>query len=114
LDAAEELCARRGLGAAALEDIADAAGYTRGAIYAHFGSKEDLFLAVIERQRQRFLDGFADIISSFERLTDLNLDELSMRWRELMRVDAEQPAAGGFEITLFSPRNPTDHEHGDP
>ena len=62
LDAAEKAFAERGLGGAALEDIADAAGYTRGAIYAHFGSKEELFLAVIERQRQRFLDGFADVL----------------------------------------------------
>jgi AcrR family transcriptional regulator len=110
LDAAEELFARRGLGAAALEDIADAAGYTRGAIYAHFGSKEELFLAVIERQRQRFLDGFADVISSFERLSDLNLDELSMRWRELMSGDAELAAALGYEMTLFLVRNPKARE----
>ena len=110
LDAAEELFARRGLGAAALEDIADAAGYTRGAIYAHFGSKEELFLAVIERQRQRFLDGFADVISSFERLTDLNVDELSVRWRELMSGDAEFAAALGYEMTLFLVRNPEARE----
>jgi AcrR family transcriptional regulator len=58
LDAAEELFARKGLLGAALDEIADAAGYTRGAIYSHFGAKEELFLAVIERQRQRFLDGF--------------------------------------------------------
>jgi AcrR family transcriptional regulator len=106
LDAAEELFARKGLAGATLEDIADAAGYTRGAIYAHFGSKEELFLAVIERQRQRFLDGFADVISSFESLTDLNLDELSMRWRDLMSGDAEQAAALGYEMTLFLMRNP--------
>ncbi|PQP46506.1 TetR family transcriptional regulator, partial [Mycolicibacterium austroafricanum] len=44
LDAAEEVVARLGFGAAALEVIADAAGYTRGAIYSHFGTKEELFL----------------------------------------------------------------------
>lgn len=106
LDAAEKLFAGRGLEGAALEEIADAAGYTRGAIYAHFGSKEELFLAVIERQRQRFLDGFADVISSFGNLADLNLDELSERWRELMSGDAEQAAALGYEFTLFLVRHP--------
>lgn len=110
LDAAERAFARKGLGGAALEDIADTAGYTRGAIYAHFGSKEELFLAVIERQRQRFLDGFADVISSFERLGDLDLDELSRRWRELMSGDAEQSAALGYEFTLFLVRNPDARE----
>lgn len=106
LDAAEKLFAGRGLEGAALEEIADAAGYTRGAIYAHFGSKEELFLAVIERQRQRFLDGFADVISSFENLADLNLDELSLRWRDLMSGDSEQAAALGYEFTLFLVRHP--------
>ena len=31
-------------------------------------AKDELFLAVIHRHRQRFLDGFSDIIQSFERL----------------------------------------------
>src|SRR5699024_4799544 len=82
LDAAEEIFARKGLTGAALEDIADAAGYTRGAIYSHFGAKEELFLAVVDRQRQRFLDGFTEIIQSFRRLGDLDVDELADRWRE--------------------------------
>src|SRR6476620_4132787 len=83
LDAAEEVFARKGLTGAALEDIADVAGYTRGAIYSHFGAKEELFLAVVDRQRQRFLDGFAETIQSFGGLSDLNIDELAQRWREV-------------------------------
>jgi len=110
LDAAEKAFAERGPGGAALEDIADSAGYTRGAIYAHFGGKEELFLAVIERQRRRFLDGFADVISSFRQLSDLNLDELSLRWRELMSGDAERAAALGYEMTLYLVRNPDARE----
>jgi AcrR family transcriptional regulator len=110
LDAAEELFARKGFSGAALEDIADAAGYTRGAIYAHFGSKEELFLAVIERQRQRFLDGFADVILSSHRLDELNIDELANRWRDLMSKTGADQAALGHEFTLFLLRNPEARE----
>jgi AcrR family transcriptional regulator len=106
LDAAEEVFARKGFNGAALEDIADVAGYTRGAIYAHFGSKEELFLAVIERQRQRFLDGFADVILSSHRLDELNIDELANRWRDLMSKTGADQAALGHEFTLFLLRNP--------
>lgn len=106
LDAAEELFARKGFGGASLEDIADAAGYTRGAIYGQFGSKEELFLAVIERHRERFLEGFTEVISSFHQLSDLDLDELAVRWRELSRADAEQAATLEYEFTLFLLRNP--------
>lgn len=106
LDAAEELVARKGLGSASLVDIADAAGYTRGAIYSQFGSKEELLLAVIERHRQRFLDGFADLMSSLQRFDDLDLDELATRWRELSRSDAQRAAILEYEFTLFLLRNP--------
>jgi AcrR family transcriptional regulator len=40
--------ARHGFEAASIEDIAAEAGYTRGAFYAHFQSKEDLFFAMLE------------------------------------------------------------------
>ena len=108
LDAAEEAFARKGLTGAALEDIADAAGYTRGAIYSHFGAKEELFLAVIDRQRQRFLDVFTEIIRSFRRLSDLDVDELANRWREA--GSDPHRAALNYELTLFLLRNPDARE----
>ena len=47
--AAERVFARDGFEAARLEDIAGLAGYTRGAFYANFESKEDIFFALLER-----------------------------------------------------------------
>src|SRR5580704_805430 len=46
LAAAETIFARDGFEAARLEDIAAEAGYTRGAFYANFKSKEDIFFAL--------------------------------------------------------------------
>jgi AcrR family transcriptional regulator len=109
LDAAEELFAQKGFGSATLEDIADAAGYTRGAIYAHFGAKEELFLAVTERHRQRFLDAFAAVISSYHELSELVLDDIATRWREMSSMSTDQ-AALGYELTLFLLRNPQSRE----
>jgi AcrR family transcriptional regulator len=48
LAAAERSFARDGFEAARLEDIAGLAGYTRGAFYANFHSKEDIFFALLE------------------------------------------------------------------
>jgi AcrR family transcriptional regulator len=110
LDAAEEVFARRGFDGAALEDIADVAGYTRGAIYSHFGSKAELFLAVVERQRQQFLDGFADVIAAFHRLDDLDTDELADRWSQLITQEGPDRAVLGYEFTLFLLRNPEARE----
>lgn len=47
LQAARLVFARDGFEAAHLQDIAEAAGKTRGALYDHFEDKEDLFFALI-------------------------------------------------------------------
>ena len=49
LDAAEQLFQLRGVSHTSLNDIAVAAGTTRGAIYWHFKDKADLFNAMMER-----------------------------------------------------------------
>ena len=48
LAAAKRIFAQNGFEAARLEDIAAGAGYTRGAFYANFESKEDIFFALLE------------------------------------------------------------------
>ena len=49
LDAAEQLFQSRGVSHTSLNDIATAAGTTRGAIYWHFKDKAELFNAMMER-----------------------------------------------------------------
>jgi AcrR family transcriptional regulator len=48
LAAAARVFAERGYEAASVTDLAKAAGYTKGALYAHFASKEALFLELID------------------------------------------------------------------
>jgi AcrR family transcriptional regulator len=48
LRAAERAFARVGYEAAQVDEIADAAGFSKGALYAHFKSKEALFLALYQ------------------------------------------------------------------
>lgn len=49
LKAALTVFSQQGYSAARLEDIAQAAGVTRGAIYHHFGSKAELFSSLVEQ-----------------------------------------------------------------
>jgi AcrR family transcriptional regulator len=51
LSEAERLFRERGYAATSLEQIAEAAEVTKGAIYGHFASKEDLMLSAIEASR---------------------------------------------------------------
>lgn len=48
LRAAAQVYARRGFAAATLDEVAAEAGFTKGAVYGHFGSKEKLLLALLE------------------------------------------------------------------
>ncbi|HZQ51403.1 MAG TPA: helix-turn-helix domain-containing protein [Bryobacteraceae bacterium] len=50
LQAAQRIFARDGFEAARIEDIAAEAGHSRGAFYANFHTKQDLFLALLEQQ----------------------------------------------------------------
>jgi AcrR family transcriptional regulator len=49
ISAGRTLFGERGFAATSIEDLASAAGVTRGALYHHFESKEDLFAAVFEQ-----------------------------------------------------------------
>lgn len=49
IEAAREVFSKQGFHAASLDQIAEAAGYTKGAIYAHFSNKEDLYLALLDK-----------------------------------------------------------------
>jgi AcrR family transcriptional regulator len=53
LDAAMRLIAQRGSRAVTLAEVGRAAGYSRGIVHAHFGSREQLLAAVV-REAQRF------------------------------------------------------------
>jgi len=61
LDAAAVVFTRRGFQGASLDEIAETAGYTRGAIYKHFSDKEDLLHEVCVRLNERTFAEFDEV-----------------------------------------------------
>ena len=53
LEAAAGVVAERGLAGASLDQVAAAAGFTKGAVYSNFASKDELFLALLEEHSAR-------------------------------------------------------------
>jgi len=53
LDAGYAVFLRDGFHGASLDRVAAEAGFTKGAVYAHFTAKADLFLAILERRVDR-------------------------------------------------------------
>ena len=105
LDAAEEVFAARGFEGASLEEIAETAGYTRGAIYKQFGGKEELFFAANTRSNERFLQAFLEVIDPSTPLEHLDLASIAKRWHDMLTRDPRQYALG-VEFNLYVLRNP--------
>ncbi|RDW15168.1 TetR/AcrR family transcriptional regulator [Oceanobacillus arenosus] len=62
LDSAAEIFAQLGFHGASVDKIAEFAGYSKGAVYANFNSKEELFLALLEQKMKRDLDTIHQIM----------------------------------------------------
>lgn len=92
LDAAAELFAERGIEASSIDAIANRAGRTSGAVYAHFGGKDGLLFALLET----WVDDASAVINA-ELLAATTLDErLAALWRNV----SDPPSGGGRWIAL--------------
>jgi AcrR family transcriptional regulator len=88
LDAAAEVFAARGLRQASVEEVAERAGYSKGAVYWHFDSKEDLFLALLEERIDRPTREMIALLESAPPEQDMG-PEASRRFVELMRTERD-------------------------
>lgn len=103
--AATEVIARRGFEGAALEEIADTAGFTRGAIYKNFADKEDLFLAVIDRSNEQVIEAFRSIAPDTATPEAWDISRMAELWRASVG-EFEDLFAIGKEYELYVLRNP--------
>lgn len=92
LDAARGLFARQGFDGTSVEQIAEAAGYTRGAFYSNFEDKQTLLIALIERcfdddlaDLARLRGGLAEVSVGFQQAADL--EEAHHRESHLLKME---------------------------
>jgi AcrR family transcriptional regulator len=64
LDAAAIVFARNGFHGATLDEVSATAGFTKGAVYSNFKSKDDLFLALLEERTERQLAVVSDVLEA--------------------------------------------------
>jgi AcrR family transcriptional regulator len=62
LDAAEQVFAEKGLGAAPVRDIAGRVGLNPASLYNHFAGKEELYEAVLERGLTPVLEMLSELL----------------------------------------------------
>lgn len=105
IDAAADVFSRDGYHGASLQDIAEAAGFTRGAVYSNFSGKEDLFFAVVERSNAELLAAYAAMLEESSARGVVDLERIAEMWTEThqLSVDAVRLM---LEFRLFALRNP--------
>jgi len=101
LAAAEQVMARHGYGGASIDLITAAAGYSKGAIYSNFESKEAVLLELLRLYMERDM-------TELKRIVSLDPDKLSAAvtgWLEVMHSDRDCPLLM-TELQLQARRSP--------
>ena len=69
-EAAARVFEEHGIGSASIETIAAAAGFTRGAFYSNFKSKDELIIAMIEDHVEQSTRRYLDLLARHRNLAD--------------------------------------------
>jgi AcrR family transcriptional regulator len=97
LDAAVEVFAEKGFSSATMDEIASAAGITKGTIYLYFPSKEELFVTMARRQFERALALLPEV--RLEEATDP--EQITRRLgREFLRIFMTPEVAKVFPLII--------------
>ena len=105
LKAARVVFARNGFHGSSLDMVAEAAGYTKGAVYANFSGKDDLFLALLDNHLAEGTGGLEDLVTSGVSL-ELVLDKITENFFEELN-DNRGWAALTLEFYVHALRNET-------
>lgn len=109
LAAAAEVFAQKGFAGASLEEIAELAGYTTGAVYYHFGNKDKLFRELIEtgwsRRNAAWVRAVAEV---FDPSGEYAADPYGAISRAVVAQADSRAESGtlGGEFWLYALRNP--------
>ena len=102
LEAAAELIVHYGYDKTTVSDIAREAGVSKGAIYLHWNSKEDLFEALYHYEAARYVDAWTQLFRaekgdwSFVRMFQLNLMVLQKHPFMLALLTQDQRVLGSY------------------
>ncbi|WP_320669231.1 TetR/AcrR family transcriptional regulator [Patulibacter defluvii] len=103
LRSAATLFTRKGMQQASIDEIAQDAGYTKGAFYANFKNKEELFLAMLD---ERFAERFEEIdrVVHQDAAIEDQARQAGIDFIRAIRAD-EQWSRLFFEFAVYASRN---------
>ena len=106
LEAAAQVLAERGFHGASLDEVAAAAGFTKGAVYSNFKNKEDLFLALLETLHAREMEDLHRVLEASEVPPESRLSDFVALYRAEAGQLPGNWAALYLEFCVYAVRNP--------
>ena len=107
LKAAEQVFSERGFHGATLDEVAAVAGFTKGAVYSNFKSKDDLFLALLEARYEREMGALQEILDATEGSSEeQQANDFVAFLRDQYRSSESPLIALDLEFSLYAARNP--------
>ncbi len=103
MHSAATVFARRGLQQASIDEVAEEAGFTKGAFYANFKSKEELFLAMLDERFSKRIEDIERVIAS-EGSTEEKARRAGQDFAHTLRADPEWERLF-FEFTAYAARD---------
>jgi len=107
LNAAETVFVRDGYESAQLDEIAATAGRSKGAVYTHFKSKEDLFLALFEHRTRAYIEM---LITALQKCTSQKQSLEAFREFYVRAAQDRTWPILTLEFKLFALRHPESKE----
>lgn len=104
LMAAQEEIALKGIDEASIRDISEAAGYSLGAFYSNFASKEEMLEQLQDRHMGEEILNFREIVHQTENRSGEEILEAISAWLKRMEKKQSQ-IAFGFELQMYAKRN---------
>lgn len=104
VEAAAKVFSRRGYDKASLDEVAEEAGFTKGAVYSNFKGKEDLFLATIDAHFERRLEAVKRVMGE-EPDEQGTAHAAGMDFMNQLNADPEYFSLF-FEFWAYAQRNP--------
>jgi len=105
LQAAAQVFAERGFHGASLDQVAAAAGFTKGAVYSNFKNKEDLFLALLEAAREREMDALHATLEASDIPPEARLPDFVTLIRDQTKDLGDNWDILYHEFALYAMRN---------
>ena len=105
LAAAADLFADQGIDAVSVDSVAEAAGRTSGAVYAHFGSKQGLLLALLDSWK----DSVLTVLLAEVAVSESPAEQLTAVWSNVSDTSDDETARWPVleqELWLRAARDP--------